>query len=143
LNQLQLVLAMIANQAAPAAGGGNGSAAAPVGGCAGGAGGGLTNSPILLMGLMFVVFYFLLIRPQQKKAKEHTKMLEALKKGDQVITRGGMIGKVSGVQDNILVLEVQEKVRVRVLKSYVEGKLQEGTATSAASGKSETAESKN
>ena len=93
--------------------------------------------------LMGLVFYFLLIRPQQKKAKEHTKMLDALKKGDQVITRGGMIGKVSGVQDNILVLEVQEKVRVRVLKSYVEGKLQEGTATSAASGKSETAESKN
>ncbi len=101
------------------------------------------QSPIVMMGLMFVVFYFLLIRPQQKKAKEHTKMLEALKKGDQVITRGGMIGKVSGVQDNILVLEVQEKVRVRVLKSYVEGKLQEGSATAAASGKSETAESKN
>jgi preprotein translocase subunit YajC len=141
LNQLQLVLATIAQTAAaPAAGGGNGAAAPPAGGCAGGG----MQSPIVMMGLMFVVFYFLLIRPQQKKAKEHTKMLDALKKGDQVITRGGMIGKVSGVQDNILVLEVQEKVRVRVLKSYVEGKLQEGTATAAASsGKSETAESKN
>jgi preprotein translocase subunit YajC len=100
--------------------------------------------PIVMMAVMFGVFYFLLIRPQQKKAKEHAKMLDGLKKGDQVITRGGMIGKVSGVQDNILVLEVQEKVRVRVLKSYVEGKLQEGAATAAtSSGKSETAESKN
>jgi preprotein translocase subunit YajC len=143
LNQLQLVLATIAQQAAAPAAGGNGSAAGPAGGCAPGAGGVGLNSPFLLMGLMFVVFYFLLIRPQQKKAKEHTKMLDALKKGDQVITRGGMIGKVSGVQDNILVLEVQEKVRVRVLKSYVEGKLQEGSATAVTSGKSETAESKN
>jgi preprotein translocase subunit YajC len=99
--------------------------------------------PFLMMGLMFVVFYFLMIRPQQKKAKEHARMLDALKKGDQVITRGGVVGKVSGVQDNILVLEVQEKVRIRVLKSYVEGKLQEGAASAAASGKSETAESKN
>ena len=102
------------------------------------------QSPFVMMGLMFVVFYFLLIRPQQKKAKEHTKMLEALKKGDKVITRGGLIGKVSAVKDNnILVLEIQEKVRVEVLKSYVENKLTEGSATAAASGKSETAESKN
>jgi preprotein translocase subunit YajC len=142
LNQLQLVLATIAQQAAaPAAGGANGGAAAtsPLGGCAGGG----MNNPIFMLALMGLVFYFLLIRPQQKKAKEHASMLGALKKGDQVVTRGGVIGKVSGVQDNILVLEVQEKVRIRVLKSYVENKLQEGSATAAASGKSETAESKN
>ena len=70
-------------------------------------------------------------------------MLDNLKKGDQVITRGGVIGKVSGVQDNILVLEVQEKVRIRVLKSYVEGKLAEGATAASSSSKSETAESKN
>jgi preprotein translocase subunit YajC len=139
LNQLQLLLATIAQQAAPAAGSDSGAAAPPAGGCAGGG----MNSQLLVMGLMFVVFYFLLIRPQQKKAKEHAKMIDALKKGDQVVTRGGIVGKVSGVQDNILVIEVQEKVRVRVLKSYVESKLQEGSATAAASGKSETAESKN
>jgi preprotein translocase subunit YajC len=140
LDKLQLLIAAIAQQtAAPAAGGASGTAP-PAGGCAGGG----MQSPFVMMALMFVVFYFLLIRPQQKKAKEHTKMLEALKKGDQVITRGGVIGKVSGVQDNILVLEVQEKVRIRVLKSYVEGKLQEGSATAtASSGKSETIESKN
>jgi preprotein translocase subunit YajC len=117
-----------------------GGGAGPAGGCAGG-----SSSQLIMLPIMFGVFYLLLIRPQQKKAKEHQKTLESLKKGDQVITRGGVIGKVSGVQDNILVLEVQEKVRIRVLKSYVEGKLQEGATTTAAaaSGKSETAESKN
>ena len=90
------------------------------------------QSPIVMMGLMFVVFYFLLIRPQQKKAKEHAKMLDALKKGDKVITRGGLIGKVSAVKDNnILVIEIQEKVRVEVLKAYVENKLTEATAATA------------
>lgn len=102
-----------ATGAAPEAGG----SADPGGMC----GGGL--SPILMMALMFVVFYFILIRPQQKKAKEHTNMLNALQKGDNVVTRGGIIGKVSGVQDNIVTVELQEKVRVRVLKSYIEQRM--------------------
>ena len=94
-------------------------------------------SGILMMALMFGVFYFLIIRPQSKKAKEHARMLDQLQKGDQVITRGGIIGKVSGVQDGVLVLEIQEKVRVRVLKSFVEGKYVEGAQGAAATGKSE------
>jgi preprotein translocase subunit YajC len=82
--------------------------------------------------LMFVVFWFILIRPQQKKAKEHQSMLSALSKGDTVITRGGLIGKVSAVQDNIVYLELQEKVRVKILKTYIEGKQTEKDAASAA-----------
>ncbi len=80
-------------------------------------------SPLLMMGLMFVVFYFILIRPQVKKQKEHAAMLSKLGKGEQVITRGGVIGTITGVQANdIVVLEIQEKVRVRVPRAYIENK---------------------
>jgi len=80
-------------------------------------------SPIVMMLVMFAIFYFILIRPQAKKQKEHQAMLNKLGKGDEVITRGGVIGKITGVSDdNILVLELQEKVRVRVPRAYVEGK---------------------
>lgn len=79
--------------------------------------------PILMMLVMFGIFYFILIRPQVKKQKEHQSMLSRLGKGDEVITRGGVIGKITGVSDDgILVLELQEKVRVRVPRAYVEGK---------------------
>ncbi len=79
-------------------------------------------SPMFMMLLMFGVFYFILIRPQAKKQKEHQAMLTALGKGDVIVTRGGVIGKISGVKDNELVVEVQEKVRIRVLRSHVDGK---------------------
>ena len=76
--------------------------------------------PILVM---FGIFYLLLIRPQVKKQKEHQAMLGKLGKGDEVITRGGLIGKITGVSDDgVLVLELQEKVRVRVPRAYVEGR---------------------
>ena len=72
--------------------------------------------PILMMLVMFGIFYFILIRPQVKKQKAHQAMLQQLGKGDEVITRGGVIGKITGVSDDgVLVLELQEKVRVRVL----------------------------
>lgn len=82
---------------------------------------GLTSFlPILVM---FGIFYFLLIRPQVKKQKEQQAMLQKLGKGDEVITRGGLIGKITGVSDDgVLVLELQEKVRVRVPRAYVEGR---------------------
>ena len=70
---------------------------------------------------MFGIFYFLVIRPQSKKAKEHQKMLSELKKGDDVVTQGGIIGKITGIKDNELTLQVQEGVRVRVLRSAVTG----------------------
>jgi preprotein translocase subunit YajC len=80
--------------------------------------------PIMMMAVMFGIFYFILIRPQVKKQKDHTAMLNKLDKGDEVITRGGIIGKITGISDekNVVVLELQEKVRVRIPRAYIEGK---------------------
>ena len=69
--------------------------------------------------LMFVVFYFLLIRPQQKKAKQHKTFLESLKKGDTVVTSGGIYGEITGITEDTVTMEIAEKVRVRVLKGAV------------------------
>src|ERR1700674_4120614 len=80
-------------------------------------------SPIVMMLVMFGIFYFILIRPQVRRQKEHQSMLSKLGKGDEVVTRGGLIGKITGVSDDgVLVLELQEKVRVRVPRAYIEGK---------------------
>ena len=67
------------------------------------------------------IFYFLVLRPQSKKAKEHQRMLSELKKGDDVSTQGGIIGKITGIKDNEVTLQVQEGVRIRVLRSAVTG----------------------
>jgi preprotein translocase subunit YajC len=87
--------------------------------------------PILVM---FGIFYFLLIRPQVRKQKEQQAMLQKLGKGDKVITRGGLIGTITGVSENnaLLVLEIQEKVRVQVPRSYVEGRWDPNAAAPAA-----------
>ena len=70
--------------------------------------------------LIFAIMYFLLIRPQQKKLKDHQAMVAALRRGDQVITQGGIVGKVTKVRDEQEVeLEIAEGVKVRVIKSTV------------------------
>ena len=85
---------------------------------AGGAGGALGSFIPLI--LIFAIMYFLLIRPQQKKQKEHAAMVAALRRGDQVITQGGLIGKVTTVKDdNELEVELAEGVKVRVVQSTI------------------------
>ncbi len=69
--------------------------------------------------LLFVVFYFLLIRPQQKRAKQQKAFIENLKKGDKVITSGGLYGTITGITDTEVTLEIAEKVRVKVLKGAI------------------------
>lgn len=70
--------------------------------------------------LIFAIMYFLLIRPQQKKMKEHTKMVENLRRGDQVVTQGGLIGKVVKVKEgNELEVELSEGVKVRVVQNTI------------------------
>ena len=68
---------------------------------------------------MFAIFYFLLIRPQQKKAKEHRALLDALKKGDLVVTAGGMHGKVTALDDQVVTLEIAPGVNVKVNKGFI------------------------
>lgn len=70
--------------------------------------------------ILFVAFYFLVIRPQTKKAKEHREMLGALRRGDQIITAGGIIGTISKIEnDNELVVEISPNVNVRVIRSMI------------------------
>jgi preprotein translocase subunit YajC len=87
-------------------------------GGAGAAGGLISFVPIILI---FAIMYFLMIRPQQKKVKEHRAMVEALRRGDQVVTAGGMIGKVTKVEDGKAEVEVEiaPNVRVRVVRTTI------------------------
>ena len=72
--------------------------------------------------LLIVIFYFLLIRPQQKRQKEQEKMIQNLKKGDRVITAGGIIGRIAGLQDDYVVLKTDESEhKMEVLKSAISG----------------------
>jgi len=89
------------------------------GGAAGPAGGMAAFQQVIPLVLMFGIFYFLLIRPQQKKAKEHKALLEAIKKGDNVITAGGVHGKVISVDDGIVTLEIATGVSIKIIKSYI------------------------
>jgi preprotein translocase subunit YajC len=73
---------------------------------------------------MFVIFYFLLIRPQQKKTKEHRQMIDNLKTGDRIITSGGLHGRITGVSENALTVEIAEKVRVKVNRGSVTALMQ-------------------
>ncbi|MBI5557571.1 MAG: preprotein translocase subunit YajC [Deltaproteobacteria bacterium] len=73
----------------------------------------------LPMILIFVVFYFLLIRPQQKKAKAQQEFLNNLKKGDEVVTGGGLHGKITGITDTVVTLEIADNVKVKVSRQYI------------------------
>ena len=92
-----------------------------MGGAPGGAAGGgmAAFQQIIPLVFMFAIFYFLLIRPQQKKAKEHKALLEAMKKGDNVITAGGVHGKVTAVENELVTLEVANNVNIKITKSYI------------------------
>jgi preprotein translocase subunit YajC len=82
---------------------------------------------LLPMILMFVILYFLMIRPQMKKAKEHKAMIEALQKGDEVVTQGGVAGRVTKVGDNYVKVEVADNVEISVQKPAITVILPKGT----------------
>ncbi len=84
-------------------------------------GGGTITSFVLPMVFMVAIFYFLLIRPQQKKAKEHKALLDNLKRGDRIITNGGIIGTIVNIDDQIVNLEVADKVRIKMGRPYIAG----------------------
>lgn len=95
----------------------------------GSAGGSLVS--LLPIVVIFVLFYFLLIRPQQKRQKQHREMVAELAKGDEVVTVGGTLGKITGVGDNFISLEVAEGVTVKIQRSAVQSMMPKGTVKEA------------
>jgi preprotein translocase subunit YajC len=103
------------------------SAAYAMAGAGGGQGGAGGFGALIPLVLMFVIFYFLLIRPQQKRAKEHRDLLQTLKKGDLIVTSGGLHGRVTGITDQVVTIEIADNVKVKVSRSYVAGLVKEET----------------
>jgi preprotein translocase subunit YajC len=89
------------------------------GGSGGGQGSGL--GALIPLVLMFVIFYFLLIRPQQKKSKQHQELLKNLKRGDRVITTGGIYGRITDISDTTVSLEISDKVTIKVGRNFISG----------------------
>ncbi|MEN3037890.1 MAG: preprotein translocase subunit YajC [Candidatus Kryptonium sp.] len=83
-------------------------------------------STIIMFVAIFLIFYFLIIRPQQKRAKEHQKLIESLKKGDKVITSSGIHGKVVGLDDRTVLLEVDDGVKIKFEKAAIAVVTREG-----------------
>ena len=97
---------------------------------AAGQGGGFSAFVPLI--LMFVIFYFLLIRPQQKKQKQHREMINNVKKGDRIVTGGGIHGRVTGVSDTTLTVEIAEKVRIKLNRGNISAVIQASAPASSA-----------
>lgn len=88
-------------------------------------------SPLIMLAIFFAVFFFLVIRPQMKRAREHRSMVSALGKGDEVITSGGLAGRIDDVSDSFITVEIADGVRVKVQKQAVTAVLPKGTLKSA------------
>lgn len=86
-----------------------------------------TFMTLLPMVVLFAVFYLLLIRPQQKRQKEHRNMVAGLAKGDEVVTMGGLLGKITKVEDNFVTLEVANGLEVRLQRASVQAMMPKGT----------------
>ena len=89
-------------------------------------------SSLIFFGGMIAIFYFLLIRPQQKKAKEHRNMVAAIGKGDEIVTNGGLLGKITEVGEEYVTVELGDNVSVRLQKQAVTTVLPKGTIKAAA-----------
>ena len=85
------------------------------------------TSFIIMMALMFAAFYFLLIRPQQKKQKQHQELVTGLQVGDEVLTAGGILGKITGVSEHYAVVKVGENTEIKVQKASVSMVVPKGT----------------
>lgn len=85
---------------------------------------------LVMIAVMVAVFYFLLIRPQQKRAKEHQKLVSELAKGDEVITAGGILGKITKVDENYAVVEIADNMEIKLQKHSIQSTLPKGTLKS-------------
>jgi preprotein translocase subunit YajC len=86
-----------------------------------------STSFIIMMVLMFGAFYFLLIRPQQKKQKAHTELVSGLKAGDEVLTAGGVLGKITAVSEHYAVVKISDNTEIKIQKSSVSVVMPKGT----------------
>lgn len=93
----------------------------------GASGQGDSTSFIIMMVLMFAAFYFLLIRPQQKKQKAHTELVAGLQAGDEVLTSGGILGKITGVSDHYAVVKIADNTEIKIQKASVSVVVPKGT----------------
>ncbi len=89
-------------------------------------GGGGTEM-LVMIGIFFVIMYFMIIRPQQKRTKEHKSLMDSLGKGDEVVTSGGMMGKIKSVSDDIIRIELAENIVIKVQKNAITSVLPKGT----------------
>lgn len=89
------------------------------------AGGG--TEMLVMIGIFFAIMYFMIIRPQQKRSKEHKSLMDSLSKGDEVVTNGGMMGKIKGVGEDIIRIELAENVVIKVQKHAIASVLPKGT----------------
>ena len=85
------------------------------------------TSFIIMMVLMFAAFYFLLIRPQQKKQKQHQELVSGLQVGDEVLTAGGILGKITGVSEHYAVVKVSDNTEIKIQKASVSAVVPKGT----------------
>ena len=95
---------------------------------AGAAGGLMSFLPLIVI---FAVFYFMLIRPQMKRAKEHKQLVSQLSKGDEVITNGGLLGKITNVSDSFVTLELADNLQIKLQRQAVANVMPKGTMKSA------------
>ena len=86
-----------------------------------------STSFIIMMVLMFAAFYFLLIRPQQKKQKAHAELVSALSVGDEILTAGGILGKITGVSEHYALIKISENTEIKIQKSSVSMVVPKGT----------------
>ncbi len=86
-----------------------------------------STSFIIMMVLMFAAFYFLLIRPQQKKQKAHAELVSNLKTGDEVLTAGGILGKITGVSDHYAIVKISDNTEIKIQKASVSMVVPKGT----------------
>jgi preprotein translocase subunit YajC len=88
-------------------------------------------SPLIMLAVFFLVFFFFVIRPQMKRAKDHRNMISAIAKGDEVVTSGGILGRVDEVGDAFITVEVSDGVRLKLQKHAISAVLPKGTIKSA------------
>jgi len=92
--------------------------------------GGVIMPTLIMVGLFFVFMYFMIIRPQSKRQKEHRQLMDSLEKGNEVITQGGVAGRIRDVGENFIVLEVSKGVEIRVQKASVSSVVPKGSLES-------------